>query len=117
MSTMQYNDLHVKLCEDAYPTDKDGRRRRGRTINAAACAECESPCVWGFDMLKGLDEKAFRELLCGADCRTCRQPCNLRRIALMRDIIWLSRKEKVHKTWLKIAMRPYYERTKELTPP
>lgn len=57
-------------------------------------------------------------LLCGADCDTCRQPCNLRRIALMRNItIANSHKEKMRKSWLKIALRPYNERKKELNQP
>lgn len=52
MSRPKSNDLHLMLCEDAYPTDKDGRRYRGRQMNPTACVECESPCQWGIEMLK-----------------------------------------------------------------
>ena len=111
---MRKKDLYTNLCDEAYPTDSDGKRRRGRTFNPVACAECESPCVYGIELLKTIDEKEFRELLCGADCETCREPCNIRRIALMRKITMAnSHKEKMRKTWLSIAMRPYHERKRK----
>lgn len=108
---MLRKDLFTSLCEDAYPTDKDGKRHRGRKANPLACAECESPCAWGFELLKTIDEKEYKALLCGADCEACRQPCNLRRITQMRGIKWnRPLKEKIQNSWLHVAMRPYYER-------
>lgn len=103
-------ELYVALCDDAYPNDKDGKRRRGRMANPLACAECESPCMYGIELLKTIDEKAFQELMCGADCNTCIQPCNLRRVALMRNIKWVNHRERMQKSWMYIAMKPYYER-------
>lgn len=106
--------LYIELCDEAYPNDSDGKRRKGREPNPVACAECESPCVYGIELLKTIEEKAFRELLCGADCKECRQPCNIRRIALMRNIVWAnSQREKVRKAWLNIAMKPYYDRRRK----
>ena len=88
------------------------RNHRGRVekINLTACAECESPCTYGMEMLEALDKKAFEALQCGASCEQCRQPCNLRRIAIRRGIQWVSKKEKMQESWLHVAMRPYHER-------
>lgn len=116
MNQQNPDNLHIMLCDDAYPTDRDGKRYRGRKKNPLACAECESPCWWGIEMLKALSEKEFAELLCGADCDTCRQPCNLRRIALMRSITWAkAHKGKRPKGWFDIALRPYNERMERST--
>lgn len=117
MNQQKQDKLYLTLCEEAYPTDKDGRRRKGRQMNPLACAECESPCQWGIEMLKELDEKAFRDLLCGADCNTCRQPCNLRRISQSRKITkTISHKEKMRKSWLAVALRPYNQRREQNQP-
>ncbi len=104
---MNHKYLYISLCEDAYQTDKDGKRHKGRKPNPLACAECESICEWGIELLKSIDEQEYQELLCGADCETCRQPCNLRRITWMRGIRWTNRK--IQKNWTCVAMRPYLE--------
>lgn len=66
-----------------------------------ACAECESPCWYGIQALREMDRRKLRVLLCGGDCGTCRQPCNLRKIVLDRGIRCGQTSE-----WLEIALRP-----------
>lgn len=105
---MNYKGLYISLCDDAYPNEKGGRRKKGRKPNPLACAECESPCEWGLELLKTIDVKEYKALLCGADCEVCRQPCNLRRVTYMRGIKWVRTKKK--KGWMYVAMRPYTER-------
>lgn len=100
--------LWMSLCEDAYPSESGGKRRKGRKANPLACAECESPCEWGLELLKTISDKEYKALLCGADCEACRQPCNLRRVTYMRGIKWVRTKKK--KGWMYVAMRPYTER-------
>lgn len=80
-------------------------------------------CLGGVELLKKLNEDDFQGLLCGADCDTCRQPCNLRRIALMRNIkppvvrhkppVIQQDGKPNYQSWLEIAMRPYYERRRK----
>lgn len=100
--------IRSMMCDEGWPSN-------GKP-NPLACAECESMCLGGVEYLKKIKEDEFRDLLCGADCDTCRQPCNLRRIALMRKIkprVIRPRKKAKPKTWLEIALRPYYERRSE----
>lgn len=98
-----------------------------------ACAECESFCAGGFKCLKTISADDFRALLCGGECETCRQPCNLRRIAAARGIrpeavkaeeakpkpAAVAKKRKKNKKitvsdkWIEIACRPYFERMRE----
>lgn len=66
-----------------------------------ACAECESPCRYGIQALREMDRRKLRGLLCGGDCGTCRQPCNLRKIVLDRGI-----RCGQTSAWLEIALRP-----------
>lgn len=108
---MNQKSIRTMMCDEA--CRKDSITRKWREVNPLACAECESMCLGGVEYLKRMKEDDFRELLCGADCDTCRQPCNLWRIALMRKIKphVIRRREKPKcRTWLEIAMRPYLER-------
>lgn len=98
----------MSLCDDAYPSERGGRRRSGRKANPLACAECESPCEWGIELLKTIDEKEYKALLCGADCEACRQPCNLRRVTYMRGIKLV--KPQKQKSWMCVALRPHLEK-------
>lgn len=107
---MRIKEIRSLMCDEGWP---HFRGRKNQKPNPLACAECESMCLGGVEYLKKLKEDDFRALLCGADCDTCRQPCNLRRIALMRKIkppVIRQRAKPKCKTWLEIAMRPYNER-------
>lgn len=110
---MTRTEIYKGLCAEANPVPDDSHILRGTYVNPVACAECESPCQLGFELLKTMDEKKFALLLCGGDCNTCRTPCNMRRISLMRGITWArTHREKQSKSWLDVVMRPYYERRK-----
>ena len=82
--------------------------------------------------MKTIGADDFRALLCGGECETCRQPCNLRRIAAARGIRpeavkaeevkpkpAAAKKRKKNKKitvsdkWIEIACRPYFERMRE----
>lgn len=110
--------LRLEMCEIGWPNKKAGRPSKP---NPLACAECESMCGGGVELLRTISADDFRALLCGGDCETCRQPCNLRRIALARGIkpepvrkkrpAAKKRKEaKVEPWWIEIALKPYNER-------
>lgn len=106
---MKKADALCGLCTEAY--HPDGKRRLEQKAKPLACAECESPCQYGLELLKMLNEKTFRSLLCGAECTTCRQPCNLWRVAQMRDLKPLpTQREAMEKGWIETAMRPYNEK-------
>lgn len=108
---MRIKEIRSLMCDEGWPSKS--YRNPHPEPNPLACAECESMCLGGVEYLKKLKEDEFRALLCGADCNTCRQPCNLRRIALMRKIkppVIRQRAKPKCKTWLEIAMRPYNER-------
>lgn len=106
---MRIKHIRSMMCDEAWPDGKD------KPLNALACAECESMCLGGVEMLKHINEEEFQVLLCGGDCDSCRQPCNLRRIALMRKIkpaavVVKAKAKPKRRTWVEIAMRPYLER-------
>ena len=90
---MAYAKLEHLLCDEAKLGD-----------GLTACAECESPCEYG------------KRALAEADERTCRQPCNLRRVGTARGLKpaqhrpAVSRKRTMQAGWIAIAMRPYIER-------
>lgn len=112
---MKIKQIRAIMCDEGWPTFHD---RKNQQPNPLACAECESMCLGGVELLKKIKEDEFQALLCGGDCETCRQPCNLRRIALMRKIkppVIRRREKPKQKSWLEIAMRPYYERRKHDT--
>lgn len=105
---MKIAEIRAMMCDEGWP-HKKGRKTNP---NPLACAECESMCLGGVELLKKIPDKEFRALLCGGDCANCRQPCNLRRLALMRKIkpcIVRPRAKRKARTWLDIAMRPYNE--------
>lgn len=107
---MRLKEISSIMCDEGWPDIK------GKPIqkpNLLACAECESMCLGGVELLKKIKDEEFQALLCGGDCNACRQPCNLRRIAIMRKIkppVIRQRAKPKCKTWLEIAMRPYTER-------
>ena len=112
---MRMKEIRSKMCEEGWPTVRGVKN----TPNPLSCAECESMCLGGLEYLKKIKEDEFQALLCGGDCENCRQPCNLRRIALMRKIKPMAllvrpkeRKPKSENWWLDIAMRPYIERSR-----
>lgn len=110
---MKLKQIRDRMCTDGW---SQNGKRYAKEPNPLACAECESMCLGGAELLRTIPEEKFRELLCGADCETCRQPCNLRRIALMRQIkprVVRKREKPKCKTWEEIAMRPYWERRRE----
>ena len=76
------NEIHAIMCDEGWLHIK-GKRTKPTPL---ACVECESMCLGGVELLKKITDKEFLALMCGADCNTCRQPCNLRRLALMRKI-------------------------------
>lgn len=102
-------EMRAGLCKEAAIRNTSGIGRITH-LNPVACVECEAPCVYGLTMLEKLPKQEFEALQCGATCETCRQPCNLRRIALRRGIQWVSHKVKMQRTWMDAVMRPYYER-------
>ena len=107
---MRMSEIRSIMCDEGWPYVKGGKKQ---PPNPLACVECDSMCLGGVEYLKRMKETEFQGLLCGADCDTCRQPCNLRRIAIMRRIKpvkVIARAKPKRKTWLEIAMRPYYER-------
>lgn len=109
---MRMKQIREMMCDEGWPKVK-GKPKL--PPNPLACAECESMCLGGVELLKKIKEDEFQALLCGGDCDTCRQPCNLRRIALMRKIRPKvvrprERKPQSKTWWLDIAMRPYNER-------
>lgn len=120
--------LRLEMCEIGWPN------KRGSKPIPLACAECESMCGGGVELLQTISVEDFRALLCGGDCETCRQPCNLRRIAAARGIkpeaVKIQKDKPVaakaqkpaakkRKTpvveawWIEIALKPYYERMKK----
>lgn len=94
------------MCADAsYLVDRDGQRvtddacgYKRRVVDATACAECESTCAYGVRYLRLMTEKELKAITCGANCRDCRQPCNL-------YIPMLEKREKSMDKWLKIALK------------
>ncbi len=102
---MAYAKIEHLLCDEAKPGD-----------GLTACAECESPCEYGKRALAEADDRTLAGLMCGADCETCRQPCNLRRVVTARGLKpaqhrpAVSRKRTMQAGWIDIAMRPYIER-------
>lgn len=110
---MRLKEIRSIMCDEGWPYAKGNRGMKSGPPNPLACAECESMCLGGVEYLKRIPDKEFRALLCGGDCANCRQPCNLRRLALMRKIkphIVRPREKPKARTWLEIAMRPYNER-------
>lgn len=104
---MRMREIRSLMCDEGWPT------KGNKSPNPLACAECESMCLGGVEYLKKMKDDDFRTLLCGGDCETCRQPCNLRRLAIMRRIkppVIRARSKPKRKTWTEIAMRPYLER-------
>lgn len=113
--------LRLEMCEIGWPNKRKGKASKP---NPLACAECESMCGGGIELLETISVDDFRALLCGGDCETCRQPCNLRRIALARKIrpeavktqkpaAKKRKTPKVEAWWIEIALKPYYERMKK----
>lgn len=102
---MAYAKLEHLLCDEAKLGD-----------GLTACAECESPCEYGKRALAEADDRTLAGLMCGADCETCRQPCNLRRVVTARGLKpaqhrpAASRKRTMQAGWIAIAMRPYIEK-------
>lgn len=82
---MTLKEIRSRMCDEGWLITYKHRDRLNKP-NPLACVECESMCSGGLDYLSSMPADEFRELLCGADCDTCRQPCNLRRIALRRKI-------------------------------
>lgn len=110
---MRLKEIRAMMCDEGWPYKKTKSGMRNGQPNPLACAECESMCLGGVEYLKKIPDKEFRALLCGGDCANCRQPCNLRRLALMRKIkprVVRPRAKPKARTWLDIAMRPYNER-------
>ena len=117
---MRMKEIRSMMCDEAWPYIKTKNVYKYGQPNPLACAECESTCLGGVQYLKQLPEKEFRALMCGADCNTCRQPCNLRRIAIMRKIkppVVRKREKPKNRTFLDIAMQPYYVRHPERRKP
>ena len=113
---MRMNEIRTMMCDEALPYDKTNRGWKYGKPNPVACAECESVCLGGIEYLKKIPDNEFQALLCGGDCDTCRQPCNLRRLALMRKIrphVVRKREKPRNRTFLDIAMEPYYQRHPE----
>ena len=107
---MRLKQIRSMMCNEGWPYYKGGKKH---PPNPLACVECESMCLGGVEYLKYIPDKEFRALLCGGDCANCRQPCNLRRLALMRKIkprVVRPRAKPKKRTWVEIAMRPYNER-------
>jgi len=112
---MRIKEIRELMCDDGWPTVHTKSSRRGEP-NPMACVEGESMCLGGVQYLKQMKEEDFRELLCGGDCNTCRQPCNLRRLALMRKIkpIVVRPKAKPRRlSFYDMAMKPYWLRYPE----
>lgn len=113
---MRMKEIRSMMCDEAWPYVKiKGVYKYGQP-NPLACAECESVCFGGVQYLKKIPEKEFQALLCGGDCANCRQPCNLRRIAMMRKIkppVVRKREKPKNRTFLETAMEPYYLRHPE----
>ena len=110
---MRLKEIREMMCDEGWPHYKGHKGMVSGPPNPLACAECESMFLGGVEYLKYIPDEEFRALLCGGDCANCRQPCNLRRLALMRKIkprVVRKRKNEKRKTWLGIAMRPYDER-------
>jgi hypothetical protein len=102
---MRLTEIRAIMCDEGWPHVK-GKKTQP---NPLACAECESICLGGVELLKKIPDAEFRALLCGGDCETCRQPCNLRRLAFMRKIKPIVVRHKPS-TWIDIAMWPYNQR-------
>ena len=114
---MKAKELCALVCDEAWPQIR-GKKTQP---NPLACVECESMCLGGVELLKQIPDDQFVSLLCGGDCDTCRQPCNMRRIALARKLKPPAVREPKPRTvrkrrkprsipWIWIAMRPYNER-------
>jgi hypothetical protein len=112
---MRMKEIRAMMCDEGWPHIK-GRKTQP---NPLACAECESMCLGCVQLLKKINDEEFRDLLCGGDCANCRQPCNLRRLAIMRKIkpaVVRKREKPKASTWLDIALKPYYDRHPERRP-
>lgn len=113
---MRMSEIRSLMCDEGWPYVKGGKKY---PPNPVACAECESVCLGGVQYLKKIHEKEFQALLCGGDCANCRQPCNLRRIAMMRKIkppVVRKRQKPKNRTFWDIALKPYYDHHPERRP-
>lgn len=58
--------LRTEMCEIGWPNKKAGRPSKP---NPLACAECESMCGGGVELLRTISADDFRALLCGGGLR------------------------------------------------
>lgn len=110
---MRLKEIRAMMCDEGWPNKRTNKGVRIGQPNPLACVECESMCLGGVEYLKKVKADEFQALLCGGDCENCRQPCNLRRIALMRKIkppVVRKREKPRQRSWLDIALKPYNER-------